>query len=315
MTLPSDLDILAAPSVPLMMGESVNTASGSGEHVAVARVEGAHDLARQLQVRRLVLAHGHVARLVDGDVRGLQHRVGQQREVDVVGLVALLLLERWASARPRAWASPTRTATSAPRPPAGPTGGTGPPARDRGPAPAGPAPSRRCCAGSPPRRGWRSARGSPRCSRSRRGSPASRRSSGTRPASCRRAAGPTAARRRRRGRARRRWAWQGSRLTCSWAAESTAPDRRLTGAPARPSRAVPGPRPDRDRAATVAGRATLQSARWSPAKRRISDRCAWPSSGWARSARRSPRSCWTRLASGRVRTGRWCPRTRRRRRP
>ena len=58
------------------------------ERLAVAGVEGAHDLAGQLQVRRLVLAHRHERRLVDDDVGGLQHGVGEQPEVDVVGLVA-----------------------------------------------------------------------------------------------------------------------------------------------------------------------------------------------------------------------------------
>ena len=58
------------------------------------RVEGADDLAGQLQVGRLVLAHRHVSGVVDGDVGGLEHRVGQQRVVDVIGLRPLLVLER-----------------------------------------------------------------------------------------------------------------------------------------------------------------------------------------------------------------------------
>ena len=48
-----------------------------GERVAVAVVEGAHDLARQLEVGRLVLADRHQRRLVDDDVGGLQDRVGR----------------------------------------------------------------------------------------------------------------------------------------------------------------------------------------------------------------------------------------------
>ena len=59
-----------------------------GEGLAVARVEGADDLARQLEVGGLVLADRDQRRLVDDDVGGLQDRVGEQPVVDVVGLVA-----------------------------------------------------------------------------------------------------------------------------------------------------------------------------------------------------------------------------------
>jgi len=62
--------------------------------LAVTVVEGAHDLASQLQVRGLVLADRHVAGLVDGDVCRLQHRIVQERQVDVVWLAAALFLER-----------------------------------------------------------------------------------------------------------------------------------------------------------------------------------------------------------------------------
>ena len=65
---------------------------GFGERVAVARVERADDLARQLEVRGLVLADRHQRRLVDDDVAGLQDRVRQQPVVDVVRLALLLLL-------------------------------------------------------------------------------------------------------------------------------------------------------------------------------------------------------------------------------
>jgi hypothetical protein len=63
-----------------------------GERFAVAAVEGTHDLARQLEVGRLVLADGHERRLIDHDVGRLQDGVGQQPVVDVVGLVLPLLL-------------------------------------------------------------------------------------------------------------------------------------------------------------------------------------------------------------------------------
>ena len=63
-----------------------------GERVAVAGVEGADDLARQLEVRRLVLADRHERRLVDDDVGRLQDGVGEQAVVDVVGLLLALLL-------------------------------------------------------------------------------------------------------------------------------------------------------------------------------------------------------------------------------
>ncbi|MGA7311496.1 MAG: hypothetical protein WBX05_21375, partial [Pseudolabrys sp.] len=65
-----------------------------GKRVAVARVERPDDLARQLEVGRLVLAHRHQRRLVDDDVGGLQDRIGEQPVVDVVGLAPLLLLVR-----------------------------------------------------------------------------------------------------------------------------------------------------------------------------------------------------------------------------
>ena len=66
-----------------------------GERLAVAAVEGAHDLAGELEVGGLVLADRHERRLVDDDVGGLQDRVRQQPVVDVVGLgLALLLVGR-----------------------------------------------------------------------------------------------------------------------------------------------------------------------------------------------------------------------------
>ena len=63
-----------------------------GERLAVAVVEGADDLARQLEVGRLVPADRHERRLVDDDVGRLEDRVGQQPVVDVVGLLAVFSL-------------------------------------------------------------------------------------------------------------------------------------------------------------------------------------------------------------------------------
>ena len=62
------------------------------EDVAVAPVEGTRDLARQLQVRGLVLAHRHPAGLVDDDVSRLQHGVVEQPHAVVDALLALLLV-------------------------------------------------------------------------------------------------------------------------------------------------------------------------------------------------------------------------------
>ncbi len=90
--LPTDLLIFLTPSVPSTIGASVNTAFGSGNVVAVARVERPDDLARQLEVGRLVPPDRHERRLVDDDVGRLEDRVGQQPVVDVVGLELLLLL-------------------------------------------------------------------------------------------------------------------------------------------------------------------------------------------------------------------------------
>ena len=91
--LPYDFDILR-PSVPGMRGAAVSRVFGSGNTGAVEVVEAAHDLAGQLDVRRLVLAHRHRVGLVDDDVGGLQQRVAEEavgREV---------LLRRAAAAAP-----------------------------------------------------------------------------------------------------------------------------------------------------------------------------------------------------------------------
>ena len=67
------------------------------EHLAVEPVEAAHDLARQLQVRHLVIAHRHRVGVVDHDVRGLQQRVAEEAvggEIAVGDLLLLLLVGR-----------------------------------------------------------------------------------------------------------------------------------------------------------------------------------------------------------------------------
>src|SRR5207247_2499831 len=66
-----------------------------GEGLAVGRIEAARDLARELDVRRLVDPDRHAPRLVHEDVGRLQHRVAEEPvggEVAVLELRALLLV-------------------------------------------------------------------------------------------------------------------------------------------------------------------------------------------------------------------------------
>ena len=97
--LPTDLLIFLTPSVPSTDRRLGEDRLRLGERLAVAGVERADDLARQLEVGRLVLADRHERRLVDDDVGGLQDRVGEQAVVDVVGLVLPSSPCRSASAR------------------------------------------------------------------------------------------------------------------------------------------------------------------------------------------------------------------------
>ena len=76
-----------------MRGVVENMRARLGEGLAEAGVEAARDLARQLEVLRLVLADRHLARLVEQDVGRLQHRIGEQPGVDVVGVLLGLGLE------------------------------------------------------------------------------------------------------------------------------------------------------------------------------------------------------------------------------
>ena len=66
-------------------------ALGQDERLAVARVEPLGDVARQLQVLALVVADRHLVGLVEQDVAGHQHRVGEERGGDELLLVALVL--------------------------------------------------------------------------------------------------------------------------------------------------------------------------------------------------------------------------------
>ena len=71
-----------------------------GEDRRIAAVEGAHDLAAELEMRRLVLADGDARRLVDDDVGGLEDGVVEQAEA-VFLAVLLRLLVRRVALRPR----------------------------------------------------------------------------------------------------------------------------------------------------------------------------------------------------------------------
>ena len=69
------------------------------EHLAVEVVEPPDDLARELEVRHLILADRHEVRVVDDDVGGLQQRIAEEAEVRqiLVGeLLDLLLVGRHA---------------------------------------------------------------------------------------------------------------------------------------------------------------------------------------------------------------------------
>ena len=55
---------------------------GHGKQLAVLVIEATRDLARDLDVRLVVLAHRHQMRLRQEDVGGLEHRIAQQPERD-----------------------------------------------------------------------------------------------------------------------------------------------------------------------------------------------------------------------------------------
>ncbi len=69
------------------------------EDLAVEVVEPADDLARQLEVRHLILSHRHPVRVVDHDIGGLEQRVAEKadaRQIAVAQLLDLLLVGRHA---------------------------------------------------------------------------------------------------------------------------------------------------------------------------------------------------------------------------
>ena len=63
------------------------------EELAVARVEALRDVARELEVLALILAHGHAVGEVEQDVGGLQHGIGEEADRDRLA-AGRLLLER-----------------------------------------------------------------------------------------------------------------------------------------------------------------------------------------------------------------------------
>ncbi len=92
MVLPKDLLILALPSIPGTRGLGVEEGLGFGEGLPEEVVEAAGDLPGELDVLHLVLPHGDGVRLVDEDVRRLEH--GVQEEAGPHGLLlAGLVLE------------------------------------------------------------------------------------------------------------------------------------------------------------------------------------------------------------------------------
>ena len=63
-----------------------------GERLAVAAVEAGGQVAGELEVLALVLTDRHLVGLVDEDVGGLQHRVGEQARPTPRGALALALV-------------------------------------------------------------------------------------------------------------------------------------------------------------------------------------------------------------------------------
>ena len=76
-----------------LAAEDVGLAFGKIFH-AVDLVETAGEAAGQFEVLLLILAHRHARGAVLQDVGGHQHRIAQQADIDVFGLLADLVLER-----------------------------------------------------------------------------------------------------------------------------------------------------------------------------------------------------------------------------
>ena len=71
-------------------------ALGHDEGLAVELVEAQRDVARQLDVLLLVLTHRHLVGVVEEDVGGLQHRIGEEAGRDALLLLRLDLVLRHA---------------------------------------------------------------------------------------------------------------------------------------------------------------------------------------------------------------------------
>ena len=101
--LPSDLLILAWPSVPGSVSPSTRS-SGIGKTSPYMVIEAAGDLAGDLDVRLVVLADRHQVGARQQDVGGLEHRVAQQPERDrllVQQRGAGHVLDAWQTRQPR----------------------------------------------------------------------------------------------------------------------------------------------------------------------------------------------------------------------
>ena len=89
MALSRILDILALPSVPDEGAELGDQDVGDGEGLAVEEVEAARDLAGDLDVGHVVLAHGHEVGARQEDVGGLEHGVAEEAEGHLLDAGAL----------------------------------------------------------------------------------------------------------------------------------------------------------------------------------------------------------------------------------
>ena len=94
MVLPRLFDILAWPSRPMIRLASVSSGLGSGKKSLAAAELGVPlpgDLAGQLEVLDLILAHRHQVRAIEQDVGRHQHRIVEQPGRDAFELAATYL--------------------------------------------------------------------------------------------------------------------------------------------------------------------------------------------------------------------------------